>query len=479
MKKQVQGFKTGIIAVILPALLLAQPAVAQRDPAGEWIVRQILYDTLHRNPYSSQWVAPARMLYWPEDIGYAPGNDAGSYDPLVRQGSKLLYLVEGTGRVYEVSAGKPELVYRRLDETIYAGYNYGALNFIFRDTLWSFGGYGFWRANGHLRYFSDGVKGWEIMPVSRRVQHINTKSNNFLDRDMGKLYVMQEPLLDDGLKKIRPRTIPAGDTIKLLVLDMNTKDWSIAGTLNEPNVSLMGNPGLTTDLQWGKLVVMGPKSGFKAKCLDFRNNKILVIRDQALGTKLYDGFYPGRNSLTQPNRTLNYHVNDTLHLINSNQSHIRIRLTRDDFIETGEQIFREIDNASINLMDWAWLALGTGLLALLAGIMLTIRSNQLVREMQPDNNLNPLEKELIQSLLLAGKDFLSTDAVDAIVVPDGRSQDSIKKKRSSVIRSINDKYSELTGDQDPLITSTRMHNDRRMMRYGIVSEKTIKAKKLL
>ncbi|MFM9074684.1 MAG: hypothetical protein ACKORJ_03835, partial [Bacteroidota bacterium] len=66
-----------------------------------------------------------------------------------------------------------------------------------------------------------------------------------------------------------------------------------------------------------------------------------------------------------------------------------------------------------------------------------------------------------------------------LLVPECKSLYAINKKRISVIRSINDKYSEKTGDQEPLIASMRMENDRRMMRYGIAAEKILKARRLL
>ncbi|MFM7329344.1 MAG: hypothetical protein ACKO3B_11490 [Bacteroidota bacterium] len=460
-------------------MALAQPSIAQRDAGGEWIVRQILHDTLHHNPYMSQWVPPSTLLYWPEDLDYAHGTDVGYYDQLLRAGTKLVYLLVGTGRVYEVNETNSRLEYRRMDETIYSGYNFAALNFEYRDTIWSYGGYGFWRGNGHLRYFSSGMKGWEIMPVNIPVQHFNTNNNNYFDRVNGKLYVVEETLLDDGIRKSKIILTPRRDTIRLMTLDMNSKNWSVAGIIQEEFVPMVTGAVVATYLPWGKLIFIGPKAGFKALCLDFSNNKVLIVKDQSLGTRLYDSFFPARSSGMPPTRTLNYYHNDTLHFYNNKKEHFKVRLTKDDFIDTGKKLFLPEDQPLLNAAFLSWLALGLGLLSLATGVVLTMRSSRLVKELQSTGDLNQQERELVMALLQAGPGFLSTDSVDALLVPEGKSQDAIKKKRSSVIRSINDKYSEKTGDQEPLIASMRMENDRRMMRYGIAAEKILKARRLL
>ena len=474
-----KGIKISCLtAFYLTLLVQGNPAIAQQDPNAEWVIRQILDDTLHHNPYLSQWVPPARMLYWPEDMGYSNEYYGGSFDPLVRIKNKLLYVVETTGRVYEIGKRGDGLSFKRLDETIFSGYNSGAYTFDFRDTIWSYGGYGFWQANGHLRYFSEGSKGWEIMPVNTKVQHYSAISNNYLDLQHAKLFVVAEPLLDDGIRKAKPSGSPRMDTTKLMVLDMNTKNWSVAGILNEGPLTMILNP-VTTNLPWGKLFIMGPKSDFRTLCMDFYNNKLLVIRKKELGTLIYESFFPGRNSLKPPHRTLNYYHNDTLHIINSKKDHIRIHLTREDFTETGQEVYRQVEEPAFSMMFWAWLALGTGMISLVAGTVLTIRSHRLIKEVQSGGDLNGQEKELLQALLTAGTEFLSTDSVDTILVPQGKSPDSIKKKRSAAIRSINEKYSEVSGDPEPLIVTARMESDRRMLRYGISAEKSAKAKRLL
>jgi len=445
------------------------------DPDTEWILREIADDSLHTNPYYSHWQAPAKILYWPKDIGYRIETPGGSYDPLMRIKGKLIYQLENTGRLYQISKSGAGISFTRLDETFYTGYNFGAFTFHFRDTIWSFGGYGFWQGNGHLRYYSPGVKGWEIMPVNKKVPHMFRNHNNYLDLATGKLYVPSEKLVDDGIRKPMVLSGTIKDTLRIMVLDLNSKNWSVAGlaqeTLSPPH------PGI--NLPWGKLGIYGPKSDYKTFCLDYRNNQVLTLRDRNLGIRMFDHFFPDRNSLKVPFRTLSFFHNDTLHIINSNRNHFRIRLTREDFIETGKQIYTPEKPSRINWAILAWLALGSGLITFTAGLVLIFRSKRLVNDLQSAGDFTATEEQLLRALVDSGSEFLSTETVDSILQPHGKSMDSIKKKRSSVIRSINEKYSEMTADPDQLIITTRMENDRRMMRYGIDPEKEARIKKIL
>jgi len=71
--------------------------------------------------------------------------------------------VAGTGQVYQLNLLKKEL--KRIDKTFYRGYNFGAIQFIRNDTLFSLGGNGFWHANNIETYFSFRSKEWELLYV--------------------------------------------------------------------------------------------------------------------------------------------------------------------------------------------------------------------------------------------------------------------------------------------------------------------------
>src|SRR5258708_2684288 len=72
----------------------------------------------------------------------------GIHQFLIRNNKGLYMLVDGTGRVYKVEKKEHEIRFLRVDSTRFFGYNFGFSAFSYRDSIYSFGGYGYWRFNG-------------------------------------------------------------------------------------------------------------------------------------------------------------------------------------------------------------------------------------------------------------------------------------------------------------------------------------------
>jgi len=70
---------------------------------------------------------------------------------------KLIAAFGGCGSVFSIDTVTRSI--QRLDLTIHTGYNFDAYQFERRDTIYSFGGYGFWTENNLLTYFSKGKSG--------------------------------------------------------------------------------------------------------------------------------------------------------------------------------------------------------------------------------------------------------------------------------------------------------------------------------
>ena len=74
----------------------------------------------------------------------------------VRNKTGSYILIDGTGRIYKATSKSNDTVYySRIDSTHFYGYNGGAINFTYHDTIFSFGGGGFWRVNGQHRYYRE------------------------------------------------------------------------------------------------------------------------------------------------------------------------------------------------------------------------------------------------------------------------------------------------------------------------------------
>lgn len=77
------------------------------------------------------------------------------------KGSSRYLLVDCTQQVYRFDFATRTLT--RLDRTFFRGYNCFATRFVRRDTLYCFGGYGFWRTHNALTYYKADSREWESL----------------------------------------------------------------------------------------------------------------------------------------------------------------------------------------------------------------------------------------------------------------------------------------------------------------------------
>jgi hypothetical protein len=80
--------------------------------------------------------------------------------------NKLTIQLDGSGQLYQFEKNDS---LTRIDNTCYEGYNFDAYNFVFNDTLFSLGGYGFWQFNSHLRYYDEKTAEWSARPTNKNI----------------------------------------------------------------------------------------------------------------------------------------------------------------------------------------------------------------------------------------------------------------------------------------------------------------------
>jgi len=96
------------------------------------------------------------------DINYDKGNAlVGKKGHLFLTNGLLLATFSGSGQVFEIDTINNRI--DRQDRTFYQGYNFDAYQFVRKDTIFSFGGYGFWLENNLLTYFSQVRREWNFM----------------------------------------------------------------------------------------------------------------------------------------------------------------------------------------------------------------------------------------------------------------------------------------------------------------------------
>ena len=109
---------------------------------------------------------------------------------------KLIVAFGGCGSVFSLDTALGKI--SRLDNTVHTGYNFDAYQFIRKDTVYSFGGYGFWTENNLLTYFSLLRKEWNVYsvgnfpPYNPDFEKAPTYKFSFYDEKEDALFVLRQ-----------------------------------------------------------------------------------------------------------------------------------------------------------------------------------------------------------------------------------------------------------------------------------------------
>ena len=388
---------------------------------------------------------------------------------LLKRGADLYLTVDGTGRVYKaLKSESGQLTFQRMDSTAFEGYNNMGFEFVHRDTLFSLGGYGFWRVNGHLRYFSDGRE-WYVAPLDRETPFHGPMA--YYDSSKGSVYFIQAPYLDEATGRREDRHL-AG------VVDMRNRSSRILGRVRtdegiQPGRFLFGSETL------GGMVVDDFRS---ILLLDLRENKVWTLRNRELTDRMF-----GNSQNTSPirfeNRGMLYQYDHRTDRLDS------FPVSKSDFQPTGQPVFAK-DEGPVS--DNRSLYTGLGLLALSTLAWVAYRYGvkkgsvpQPPRtEAPPHSNGNGkngnqketgfagLDEQLIESVYrssLDGRPFTAQEMNRVLGVARKSLEIQKKMRRESLVR-INRRFRDMTGMDADLIVSRRSEEDKRYYHYLVTPE---------
>ena len=152
---------------------------------------------------------------------------------LIKDDSALYLSFSGSGRLYKLnSEDDSSYIFSRLDRTENMNYNLAANYFSYKQQIFSFGGYGFWKANGNLKLFNQKDQQWDIVPLSEEIipQYYPLEASWF-NPTSGKFFVPLQSIVNAGIagtENLKGKVIPYS-----YELDINTKQWKKLGKTNE------------------------------------------------------------------------------------------------------------------------------------------------------------------------------------------------------------------------------------------------------
>ncbi len=182
---------------------------------------QTFLETIEKKFQSNPPFGTIHYKYQADTLGdfhypFQPGNLRHTY---FWHKGKMLIQLDGTGILLARDSGN---TVKRLDSTFYQGYNFGAFNFVYKDTIFSLGGYGFWNFNGMLRYYNEKNHSWYIIKTNKQIPlRLWHNARIYYDERAQKIYAVytipreewsQEGGELDGKKYVQ-------------CLDLNSKKW--------------------------------------------------------------------------------------------------------------------------------------------------------------------------------------------------------------------------------------------------------------
>ena len=392
---------------------------------------------------------------------------------MLKSNDSLFLLIQRTGVVYildaVVDSGKT-YSFHRLDHTININYNIDANNFLYHKHIFSFGGYGFWRLNGHLRSFNYIDKEWDIVPLNTEIV---SNGFNWFDQQEGKLYVPFQSFMNASIKgKMAVSTLGLYDAF---YLDLNLNEWVKVGSLHAQAQKLIiendvNNNYLFTDK--GFIFLHKEEICY----FNFSKNKIYKSINSELNQ-----FLMRRVS----NQNI-FFYKDSIYSYNPSIQKFDVKkLAMTDFEELDFPIWGFDKNYYYYMVILM-------LFIIIIATTVWLYKRRVKQKIQ-QSNLKILktksigqafigvELALIQLLLKAldKGESVEINQINHVLGIKDKNIGLQKKVRSDVINTINEKYMIIMNDEVQLITSVRKLEDKRFYEYFINDSEIKSIKKIL
>lgn len=378
---------------------------------------------------------------------------------LIKTKEKLYLLISQTGVIYQLE-DKVDSSYsfRRIDNTININYNIASNNFVWDKHIYSYGGYGFWKLNGHLRSFNFLDKEWDIVPANNE---IISNGHNWFSKNEGRVYVPFQAIVNAGI--VGPESIKGTKNYDSYYLDIATKKWVKLGSMHANAKKLIEEASITNSF-------LTNDSGYiylnqdEAYYFNFIANKIYKSNN----SELNQFFIRRANS-----NDIFLYKDSIFSFSPENQSFFTKKFSSNSF---------ELLNYAIWGLDDNYFYLIIFIIFVLTVFVFSIwLFNRSVSKKLEQSQLKILKSKsvnqafvgtevaLITLLLKNSKQSMNVEIneINHVLGIKDKNVGLQKKVRSDMINAINEKYQFITQSELQLISSVRKEDDKRFYEYFI------------
>ncbi len=389
---------------------------------------------------------------------------------LIKHNGKIYLFLAQTGFIFKMSEPQGDsVVFRKIDNTININYNIDCTNFIYKDQIYNYGGYGFWSKTAHLRKYNAVDLEWDIQPTNIEVF---TADYDWFSPSEGRLYVPIQRIEKKGLKD--PKLNNGVFDYTSYYLDIKTADWVKIGKTSSPLIKLVNqkNTYVNYTHDKGRMYIINDE----AYLLDYVENKIykskradlnqFFIRNaQDMTVFYYKGKYYKYQSGLQTFKTWDLNINDFQLM---------------DFPIWGSDYM-----TLVLVLVVVFAAFVIGIFAWLFKRSVTKKIEKAQLKVLKTKTMNQAftetETSLIQLLLDAHgtNRHVEISEINHVLGIKDKNIGLQKKVRSDVINAINDKYIFITQGEINLIGSVRKEDDKRFFEYFVVPTEVKTVQKLI
>ncbi len=388
---------------------------------------------------------------------------------ILKVGKTIYIHIAQTGIVFKLDKQEDSfLLFRRIDDTYNINYNIDGNTFLYKDDIYCFGGYGFWKSNGHLRKFNFVDKEWDIVPVNKEVY---SSGFNWFSQKEGRIYLPFEREMNAGVK----------DQVKGIkrnmayYLDLATNNWVSLGLLSDPLIDITKDDfinGAAVPTSEGYLYIENDQ----VYLFDFLNNQVLKSNNSSLNQ-----FLARRKSnmylFIYKNKIYSYDPIAAKFLI--------IKYDRSEFELKTYPIWTEDQH-----VFWYIVAGCLFVSTIIVTILLIRKSvknkiqNAKLKMLKTKNIQQAFvgtELTLIELLLNANlnEQKVEIHQINHVLGIKDKNVGLQKKVRSDVMNAINDKYQFISQSNKPLISSVRKEDDKRFFEYFITPSEIKKIQQII
>jgi hypothetical protein len=390
---------------------------------------------------------------------------------LIKHNGKIYLFLAQTGFIFQMSEPQGDsVVFSKIDNTVNINYNISCTNFIYKDQIYNYGGYGFWSKYGHVRKYNTIDKEWDIQPTN--IEVLSADDYDWFSPTEGRLYVPFQKMENKGLKD--PKFQDGGFEYSSYYLDLKTFDWVKLGKLSNALIKLIDE-----------------KSNYGN--IPYDNGRFFIINDEAyLFDYVHNKIYKSKKA-------------DLNQFFIRNSSDVTIFFYKGTYYkyQAGVQNFVTWDISLNDLQllnfpiwgnDYTSLIFIFAICLVIIMIILFIRlfkqsvkkkieqaQFKVLKTKTVNQAFSETEISLIQLLLNAysTEQNVEISEINRVLGIKDKNIGLQKKVRSDVINAINDKYVFITQGEINLIGSVRKEDDKRFFEYFVVPTEVKTVQKMI